>query len=67
MNSSTLTPHAQLQGEKSAGHHFSALASAEEDGFDPSAVHPCESLVVRNTVILTFATPIRSRLAASRM
>ena len=65
--SSTLTPHAQMQGGKPAGHYSSALASAEEDGFDNSAAHPCTSLVVMNTILLTFVTPIRSRQAVSPM
>ena len=64
-NSSIITQHAEMQGGKPAGHDSSALASAEEDGFNPIAAHPCKSLVVRNTILLTFATPIRSRQAVS--
>ena len=67
INSSTLTPHAQMQRGKPAGHNSSALASGEEDGFDPFAAHACKSLVVRNTILLAFATPIRSRQAVSPM
>ena len=67
INSSTLTPHAQMQGGKSAGHDSSALDSAEEDGFDPFAAYPCKFLVVRNTVLLMFTTPMRSRQAVSPM
>ena len=40
-------------------------ASAEDDGFDPSAAHPCKSLVGRKTILLTFANLIRSRQAVS--
>ena len=49
-----------MQAGKPAGHDSSALTSAEGDGFDPSAAYPCMSIVVRNTILLTFTTPIRS-------
>ena len=63
----TLAPHAQMQAGKSADHDSSALASATKDGFDPSAAHPCKSLVVGNTIPLTFVNLIRSRQAVSPM
>ena len=43
-----------MRGGKLAGRDSFALPSAGEDGFDPSAAHPCKSLVLRNTILLTF-------------